>query len=253
MIRTLTALAVVAACGTLAQPALADTRTGCHKIKINGVEKEFCPGQKGANNATSRTVSPRGLQGGYGATGPIVVGAQAQMDVTADQVSVNVRFSENANDMAAVIEALKEKREQIRKVAEDAGLKVTETQITQLDVRQQRYNQQNGYNGSASFDVSIAGVSDPLDVVGRLSGLNAQSVGRLQFSMSEDGLEKAKKLLEDMALEDARKQAEQQAAMRGQKVGKLISFDFKTNDRRLRSRQLNFQMSGHGRATFAAE
>jgi hypothetical protein len=56
-----------------------------------------------------------------------------------------------------------------------------------------------------------------------------------------------------MALEDARKQAEQQAAMRGQKVGKLISFDFKANDRRLRSRQLNFQMSGHGRATFAAE
>ena len=37
------------------------------------------------------------------------------------------------------------------------------------------------------------------------------------------------------------------------KVGKLISFDFKSNDRRLRSRQLNFQMSGHGRATFAAE
>jgi hypothetical protein len=77
------------------------------------------------------------------------------MDVTADQVSVNFRFSENANDMAAVIEALKEKREQIRKVAEDAGLKMTETQITQLDVRQQRYNQQSGYNGSASFNVSI--------------------------------------------------------------------------------------------------
>ncbi|MDX1717795.1 MAG: hypothetical protein R3287_12865 [Anderseniella sp.] len=44
MIRTFTALAVVAACGAFAQPALADTRTGCHKIKINGVEKEFCPG-----------------------------------------------------------------------------------------------------------------------------------------------------------------------------------------------------------------
>ncbi len=155
MIRTFTALAVVAAYGSFAQPALADTRTGCHKIKINGVEKEFCPGQKRVNNGAGRTATSRSLQGGYGATGPIVVGAQAQMDVTADQVSVNVRFSENANDMAAVIEALKEKREQIRKVAEDAGLKVTETQITQLDVRQQRYNQQSGYNGSASFNVSI--------------------------------------------------------------------------------------------------
>jgi hypothetical protein len=106
------------------------------------------------------------------------------------------------------------------------------------------------------FKVSIAGVSDPLDVVGRLSGLECpRSVGRLQFfHVSEDGLGKGSpKLLEEMALEDARKQAEQQAAMRGQKVGKLISFDFKANDRHLRSRQLNFQMSGHGRATFAAE
>jgi hypothetical protein len=178
MIRTFTALAVVAAYSVLAQPALADTRAGCHKIKINGVEKEFCPGQKGANNATSRPAAPRGLQGGYGATGPIVVGAQAQMDVTADQVSVNVRFSENANDMAAVIEALKEKREQIRKVAEDAGLKVTETQITQLDVRQQRYNQSRTATMAAQrFNVSIAGVSDPLDVVGRLSGLECKERG----------------------------------------------------------------------------
>jgi uncharacterized protein YggE len=253
MIRTFTALAIVAGLAMAPQPAHADRQTGCHKIKINGVEKEFCPGKQGAANATSRPVAPRGIQGGYGATGPIVVGASASMEVTADQITVNVRFTENADDMSGVIQLLKDKREKIGKVAADANLKVTSTQITQLDVRQQRSSQSRGYRGSATFKVSIAGVSDPLEVVGKLSDLDARSVGQMQFSMSPGGLEKATQLLEEMALEDARKQAEQQAVMRGQKVGKLISFDFKANDRRLCSRQLNFTLSGHGRATFAAQ
>jgi hypothetical protein len=165
MIRTFTALAIVAGLAMAPQPAHADRQTGCHKIKINGVEKEFCPGQQGAANATSRPVAPRGIQGGYGATGPIVVGASASMEITADQITVSVRFTENADDMSGVIQLLKDKREKIGKVAADANLKVTSTQITQLDVRQQRSSQSSGYNGSATFKVSIAGVSDPLDVV----------------------------------------------------------------------------------------
>lgn len=236
-----------------AQPAIAAANAGtagCRQITINGVERTMCPGQEAIINP--RQQRAKRISDRY-ATQPIMVSAAAQLEVTADQLTISIRFSEQAEDMLAVIEKLKQKRESIADVAKNGGLSVTGIEINQLDVNQRNRGNGVNYQGNANFEISVTGFADPLDAVARLSSLDAQSIGRIQFSMSPEGSARAKEKLRELAEENARAQAEQQALMRGQKLGKLMSLDFQSNDRQMRSRQMTFTLSGHGRATFAPE
>ena len=245
------AIAGIAILSQSAFSAVSASKAGCRQITVNGVERTMCPGDMAGQDLQRAQQRAERMSGSMDR--PIVTGATAQLEVTADQLTVAIRFSEQAGDIAEVVEKLKQKRESIVETAKSAGLNVTEIEINQLDVNQRNRGDVSTYQGNANFNVSVAGFSDPLDVVLQLGSLGAQSIGQIQFSMSPEGAEKATAKLRELAEENARSQAEQQAAMRGMKLGKLISMEFQTSDRRMRSRQMTFTLSGHGRATFAPE
>ena len=258
---TATAISVLLIAGTPANAVSNPTSPReCTVVKKDGISKIICtnggPGLKSATNSSNSAGVQTGRQRYLAQKqNQIQVSAQAHGEFKADEITFSVRFGGAGKTMNRVIDALKEKRNEIPSVTEKANMRVTGLEISQLDIRKKRRgNSDDEYSGSTSILVSISGFSDPLDVAAKLGSLSAENIGQLQYSLSDPAISAAEGQLKKRALENAGEQAMAQATARGVKLGKLLNFQFNTsNNRRYRSGQYTIQLGGRGTAVYAVE
>jgi uncharacterized protein YggE len=183
----------------------------------------------------------------------IAVIAAAQLEVAADQLNINIRVKEQADSMAAVMDKLKQKRQEITDVSNAAGFAVTGLEMKQVDVNSSKSGEATIYHGKANFQLGITGYSDALDAVSDLGSIEAESIGQIQFVLSPQTNERIKAELRQMTETNARENGKREAITRGKKLGDMIDFDYRQNQHNLGSGQTSFTLTGRGEATFIVE
>lgn len=183
---------------------------------------------------------------------PIRATASVQHEFSTDQITVSLEFSSVHQTFDGLIATLRRRKTDINRESEQAGMRVAETTITRMELRQRRSDSDDyKYFGDVTVQLTITGIADPLEVAARLKKLSARSIGDLQYSMSGPALATAEQTLRDQALDKIRREAASEAQLRGTQLGNMIRFEFESHANR---RKLNAQnvvvISGRGLAVF---
>lgn len=183
---------------------------------------------------------------------PIRAAASVQDEFTTDQITVSLEFSSVHQTFDGLITTLRRRKSDIIREAEDAGMSVSEATITRMELRQRRSDSDDfKYFGDVTVLLTVAGLTDPLEVAVRLNRLPARSVGELQYSLSKAGLEQAKHVLRTQALAKIQREAASEAELRNTQLGEMFRFEFETHVNRKSPKAGNAVIiSGRGLAVF---
>ncbi len=183
---------------------------------------------------------------------PIRAAASVQDEFKTDQITVSLKFSSVHQTLDGLIITLRRRKTDILREAEGNGMRVAEATITGMELRQRRSDSDDfGYFGDVTVLLTVAGLTDPLDVAARLNKLPARSVGELKYSLSETGLEKAETVLRNQVLAKIRREATSEADLRNTQLGDMLRFEFETHVNRRSPKAVNVVIiSGRGLAVF---
>lgn len=183
---------------------------------------------------------------------PIRAAASVQGEFRTDQITVSLKFSSVHETFDGLITTLQRRKTDITREAQAAGMGVAEVTITAMELRQRRSDSDNfGYFGDVTVLLTVIGFTDPLAVAARLNKLPARSVGELQYSLSKDGLEKAKGVLRNQALAKIRREAVSEAELRNTQLGDMHRFEFEALVNRRSAEAVDtVVISGRGLAVF---
>lgn len=183
---------------------------------------------------------------------PIRAAVSVQDEFKTDQITISLVFSSVHQTFDGLVATLRRRKTDIAREAENSGLRVAESTITGMELRQRHSDSDDfRYFGEITILLTVTGSADPLEIASRLNKLPARSVGELKYSLSKTALQNAERTLRQRALEKTRREAAGEAELRNTRLGEMISFGFETHINR---RQLTTQnivvISGRGLAVF---
>lgn len=161
----------------------------------------------------------------------IRVSGVGSVETDPDEVTFTVAVeSSDRDDASAVVEDLAERAEALRQALLDYGL--DDEDVTTDSYRLREDSRSNRYEGEHSYRVEL----DDTDVVGEVIDLcvdaGADSIGRIDFTVSEDRREELYDEAVDRAVGDARDEAELYANAAGKSLGEPTSIETTRTDHR---------------------
>ncbi|ELZ11238.1 hypothetical protein C478_12535 [Natrinema thermotolerans DSM 11552] len=140
---------------------------------------------------------------GTDADGEITVSADGEVEAEPDQATVDVGVTATGESADAVTDELASGAKRLRETFDDLGIPDENVEEGRYRVHPARGRETDGFEGSHSFDVTLADVDRVGEVIDAAIEAGADDVGRVRFTLQEETRSTLREDAIDAALENA--------------------------------------------------
>ncbi|WP_226040253.1 SIMPL domain-containing protein [Natrinema sp. DC36] len=159
--------------------------------------------------------TPESESGATDADGEITVSASGDVETEPDQAVVSLGVEASGESAEGVTDALSSGAEALRTAFDDLGIPEENVEEGQYRVHQMRGRADDGFEGTHSFEVTVADVDRVGEIIDGAVAAGADHVGYVSFTLKEETRSERRKDAIDAALANADEEAGHVADNRG--------------------------------------